>query len=77
MGHQALQCTRTLLSCNDERKGSIAQAVTRQTTVPLDWIVEKRHMGTLSRVAGTLSNRLATAKKPNKRRCDIIERVAE
>jgi len=68
------------LPCNDERKALVALVIKSQTTVPLDWIAQKLHMGTrstVSRVTGVLSKRLPNDKKLDKRRHQITKGAGE
>ena len=68
------------LPCNDERKTLVALVIKSQTTVPLDWIAQKLHMGTrstVSRVTGVLSKRLPNDKKLDKRRHQITKGAGE
>ena len=54
------------LPCGDERKGLIALAIKRETTVAFDWIAAQLQMGTrstVSRVAGEVAKRLIRDRK--------------
>ena len=60
----------------DERKVLIALAVKRDTTVPLDWIAERLHMGarsTVSREMGAMAKLLPREKKLSKLYQKILE----
>ena len=63
------------LPCGDERKGVIALAIKRETTVPLDWIGNQLKMGTrgtVSRVTGALAERVAKHSKLAKQYKSIV-----
>ena len=54
------------LPCGDDRKALIALAIKRETTVPLDWLGSRLHMGTrstVSRVTAAMALKIAKDKK--------------
>lgn len=60
----------------DERKVLIALTVKRETTVPLDWIAQRLHMGarsTVSREVGALGKALPGSRKLTKLHHEILE----